>query len=349
MQIWRLNRALIPNPHRLRAGIVLQIPAPASTVIATAGTPPARTIPARTIVVRQGDTLTSIAAQTLGDARQWRALYSANRDRIHHPNLLIIGTVLRLPGPGPHGTTLPPERLPPERSASAPSSATEVRGEAAPSPTPTATDRREDAHMAPDGPKAIGGSAIEQQMARIYNEKGRFVYEQSRALGFEPAVGAACLSVESNGAGYAGKRMIIRFESHIFRRLTGRRVPVRHTGAQEEEYKALHAALKIDENAAYESISMGAAQIMGFNAQRIGYANAREMYEAFDASLKAQLAGFFSFVRTSRVLLNAARSRQWGTFAYHYNGSGYAANAYDKKMAHAYTAYKKVTAGLDYA
>ncbi len=204
--------------------------------------------------------------------------------------------------------------------------------------------------MAPDhGGLAVGQTWLEQNMAAIYNTKGRFVYQQSQALGFEAAIGAAVLSVESGGSGHVNGKLKIRFESHIFQNRSGQYVGVNHTGAQADEYAAFEQAKTVNRTAAYESISMGAAQIMGFNAQRVGYGSAEEMFDEFQVSLAAQLAGMFEFVRTSKTLHNAAKAKDWATFAYYYNGAGYKANAYDTKMANAYVAYKKVTEGLPYA
>jgi hypothetical protein len=60
-----------------------------------------------TITVRSGDTLWSIAAAVLGPdaapgevSRAWQRLYAANRERIGaDPDLIVPGTVLRLPRP----------------------------------------------------------------------------------------------------------------------------------------------------------------------------------------------------------------------------------------------------------
>lgn len=49
-------------------------------------------------VVRPGDTLSLIAARTLGDPRKWPRLLEANRAIIHNAADLEIGMQLRLPG-----------------------------------------------------------------------------------------------------------------------------------------------------------------------------------------------------------------------------------------------------------
>ncbi len=52
---------------------------------------------ARVHVVRPGETLWSIAADVIGDASLWPALYRANRDQIAEPSLLHPGQRLAIP------------------------------------------------------------------------------------------------------------------------------------------------------------------------------------------------------------------------------------------------------------
>ncbi|HEY9854994.1 MAG TPA: GH25 family lysozyme [Stenomitos sp.] len=52
----------------------------------------------RTHTVRQGETLSSIARDELGDANRWSEIYELNRDKIANPNLIYPGQVLTLPG-----------------------------------------------------------------------------------------------------------------------------------------------------------------------------------------------------------------------------------------------------------
>ncbi len=48
-------------------------------------------------VVRPGDSLWAIAQRYYGAGSLWPLLYAANADRIHNPNLIYPGEVLRLP------------------------------------------------------------------------------------------------------------------------------------------------------------------------------------------------------------------------------------------------------------
>lgn len=51
----------------------------------------------RTYTVRPGDTLSAIAERFYGRAGDWRWLYHANRSKIHDPDLIYVGQVLRVP------------------------------------------------------------------------------------------------------------------------------------------------------------------------------------------------------------------------------------------------------------
>ena len=53
---------------------------------------------ARTVRVRTGDTLTSVAERALSDPDRWTELYRANRDQLSDPDDLPVGLTLRLPG-----------------------------------------------------------------------------------------------------------------------------------------------------------------------------------------------------------------------------------------------------------
>lgn len=52
---------------------------------------------AKTHVVQKGETLSSIAARTLGSANRFHELYEANQDQLHDPNDLKLGMILRIP------------------------------------------------------------------------------------------------------------------------------------------------------------------------------------------------------------------------------------------------------------
>jgi len=71
---------------------------------------------------------------------------------------------------------------------------------------------------------------------------------------------------------------------------------------------------------------------MGFNARKLGYADAEGMVMEFVKTEDAQLVGVQRFVLANGNLAQALKEKDWKKFAFFYNGSGYAKNAYDKKL-----------------
>ena len=319
---------------------------------AAAATAPATSAAPQTYTVKGGDTLVAIAGQILGDPNLWTRLWQANRAVVASPHDIQPGMVLQIPR---DGATLParaPAPVAPARGGGADAAATGPKGTTpgtdgkkdAPGST-AATTKADDASMKPDGTPASGRGPLEAAMANLYNSKGKFITSEAGRLGIETGVAAACLMCESGGAGFVNGVLKIRFEPGVFKGYTGQRVADDHA-SQASEYAAFAQAQTLDKAMAYESISMGAAQIMGFNATNCGYGGAVDMYEDFKKSERAQVGGFFSFVGANRVLLNAAKQKDWATFALHYNGPGYKSNAYDTKLAQYYDAWQAVTSRL---
>lgn len=175
--------------------------------------------------------------------------------------------------------------------------------------------------------------------------------EEVRMGIIEPRAAAAVLDVESGGAGFGpDNRLKIRFESHVFesklqndalyarhfqhateqpwakqqyyRRNESEPWQPVHTGNQASEWMAFELARALHAEAAYASISMGAAQIMGFNAARVGYPTAAAMFEAFGRSLAHQMVGFVNYVLSDDDLVDAMLGHDWRTIALLYNGPG---------------------------
>jgi nucleoid-associated protein YgaU len=102
------NRERLPNPDRMRVGLLLVIPdrqaldgsavpAPGPGPGPAAVRDPLVAAEPRIHVVGEGETLSEIAAAHLGSARRWPEIVAANRDRIDDPDRVRPGTELRLP------------------------------------------------------------------------------------------------------------------------------------------------------------------------------------------------------------------------------------------------------------
>jgi hypothetical protein len=199
-------------------------------------------------------------------------------------------------------------------------------------------------------PNAGGGMRV---VADVWNSYGGILKQEALRLQIDPTLAAALLAAESNGRGFGPDgRLLIRFENHIFfdqwgknnqgqfftyfkfdpdQRWLGHQWRTDPNGEWQElhrdnqalEWQALTVACQLDETSALKSISMGLAQIMGFNYAAVGFADVQAMFRAFQTSVANQIAGFFRFIEANR-LLDAVRSGDLRAFAAGYNGSGQA-------------------------
>lgn len=171
------------------------------------------------------------------------------------------------------------------------------------------------------------------------------------SLQCHPADLEAIAEVESSGFGwFPDGRIKILFEKHWFYKL----IPVeartnamknglarknwispknggyKDQATADARYKLLERAIKIDREAAFQSISIGSFQIMGFNHAICGHQTAEGMFNAFCESEVYQLSALAGFL-TNKGLLSAIRSRDFQKIETVYNGGGLN-GAYAQKM-----------------
>ncbi|WP_028627676.1 N-acetylmuramidase family protein [Metapseudomonas resinovorans] len=176
------------------------------------------------------------------------------------------------------------------------------------------------------------------------------------ALGVPVAAVKAVVTVESRGNGfYTDGRPVILFERHVFRRqLAKRNIPTQLLELQHPEivnakaggyrggaaeHDRLDAAAKINRDAALESASWGLFQLMGFHWQPLGFSTLQAFVNAMYRSEGDQLQAFVAFVKANPGMHAALKARDWAKFARLYNGAEYARNAYDQKLAEAYSRF----------
>ncbi len=104
------------------------------------------------------------------------------------------------------------------------------------------------------------------------------------------------------------------------------------------ENSRLAEALNVHE-CAWNCASYGMFQIMGFNHQACGFNTAREFVDYLKAGQEAHVETFLKFISSDSRKINALKNRDWATFARLYNGSEYAQNKYDIRLAEAYQKY----------
>jgi hypothetical protein len=167
------------------------------------------------------------------------------------------------------------------------------------------------------------------------------------ALGANAAQLWAVIGVETSGCGYlSDRRPKILFERHIFRRVTGGRfdatnpslsnpTPGGYGPGGATQYERLASAMALDRQPALESCSWGIGQVMGFNAQSVGFTDVEQMVGRMSDSENAQVGAMAAFIKASG-LDGALRSQDWKRFARGYNGSDFQINAYDVRLASAF-------------
>ena len=157
----------------------------------------------------------------------------------------------------------------------------------------------------------------------------------------------AVLHVEAAGCGFLpDRRPIIRFERHIFHRLTGGQYDRSHphisnpvagnvapSGAA--QYGLLNEALLLNTQAALKSASWGLMQVLGANYALAGFSDIESMVAAMIESEKAQLDAFCSFLQSAN-LVGHLRTQDWTAFARGYNGADFERYHYDQQLEAAY-------------
>jgi hypothetical protein len=140
---------------------------------------------------------------------------------------------------------------------------------------------------------------------------------------------------EGGGAGFQNGRVIIRFEGHIFRRLTGKKFDRSHptlshpymlkcpyNGGQNNEYQRLAIAMQLDPEAAMQSCSWGMFQIMGFHYRICGFKTIHAFVDAMKEGVGTQLLIFCKFL-IAQGLDDDLREHRWAAYALRFNGVNY--------------------------
>lgn len=160
------------------------------------------------------------------------------------------------------------------------------------------------------------------------------------AKGIEPEALLAVAEVESGGKAFTvvdGKRLpLILYEYHVFYRnlpehlraeAVGRNLarprwgdlPYKRT--QSARYAQLDRARGIHEQAAYAACSWGIGQVLGENAEWLGYGTPKALAEKAMESVSGQVEVMLRFIE-KRGLRDELDARNWRGFARGYNGPG---------------------------
>lgn len=215
--------------------------------------------------------------------------------------------------------------------------------------------RNVDPAVMPDTVIPLAGlTGTKRRMAVLHNRYGGFLAELAEQFGYPEDGAAGVLAVESGGDGFnLDGTPVVRFENHQFeahlkkmsafdisrfilhfrysptKRWEGHEVRYAAQdpwedfhGSQESEHRVLQFARTFDSSSALKAQSMGIVQIMGFNHLKIGYPDVETMWVEQSAGIRAQLQGFFQFVRNDKNCDPGLKARDYVRFARGYNGPG---------------------------
>lgn len=157
----------------------------------------------------------------------------------------------------------------------------------------------------------------------------------------------AIMAVETAGCGFLNdRRPTILFERHVFHRETNGKFDTKapdlsnpraggYGTSGANQHDRLARAIDLQREAALRSTSWGLGQVMGFNAQMVGFADVGSMVAAMQASEDHQLGAMLAFIKATK-LHTALQKEDWTTFARRYNGPEFAKNRYDTKLKAAF-------------
>lgn len=182
------------------------------------------------------------------------------------------------------------------------------------------------------------------------------VVNVAKRNGVDPSGLLAVVEVESDGKSMEvdGKTPCLLFERHIFYRELKKRQPgklqaaidaglahqdwrratqYRDQGTSTKRLALIERARAIDTECANRSASWGVGQTMGFLAEELKFPNANAMLKfMMDGGIPAQVECMLREIK-NKNLIPSLNNHDWAHFARIYNGSGYAANQYDTRMA----------------
>lgn len=172
------------------------------------------------------------------------------------------------------------------------------------------------------------------------------IHNLAEINGYEFAALSAVKNVESSGHGFSlvtGK-IIIQFETSWFKRkyedwrehASGHTWVNNGVSNQVQEWKAFNDAFSINADAAMEATSIGLMQIMGFHWDELGFESVGAMWDFAKESEANQMELGIRFIKKNSLLDIALKTKDWRTFALHYNGKNYEKFNYHNRLAAEY-------------
>ena len=180
------------------------------------------------------------------------------------------------------------------------------------------------------------------------------IVAQAKTLGIEANALRAVIEVECKGSGFnADNTPVILFERHVMRQRliangqskTAETMQIKRPdlcsktsggyGLYSAQHGRLNVATQYHRTSALESASWGIGQVMGYHWKTLGYISLQAFINAMYKDEASQLEAMCRYIKVNG-LVNALKNKDWKSFARGYNGSAYAQNSYDVKLANAY-------------
>lgn len=186
----------------------------------------------------------------------------------------------------------------------------------------------------------------------IIIEKDKDIYDEvADVLEIDSKILKAFVEVETNSTNLLDGRLIIRWETHWFKKYTNYNILVHgprgyiNKECQDSEWEAFTRARDLlcegkYAREAYLSTSFGVGQVMGFNYHNLGFDSPQRMAEFIGESEENGIRSIGMFIKSHSKLLQACKDLDFAKIAYYYNGSAYARNKYDIKMKAEYDRLK---------
>lgn len=175
----------------------------------------------------------------------------------------------------------------------------------------------------------------------------------------------AVIDVESRGKGFDSQgRPLILYEPHVAYRnasspatrnaLVKAGLAYRKWGEKpypRDSYPRLLQAIKIDETAALKACSWGMFQVLGENAESLGYSSVQAFVRDMMADEENHLAAAIEFIKVNRLdddlqrlaaLKRPTTASDCSSFTRVWNGPGHLKNDYPAKMARAHNKWRGI-------
>lgn len=170
------------------------------------------------------------------------------------------------------------------------------------------------------------------------------------SIGVPAAALQALIAVEASGDGFYDNGLpVIRLERHYVARLVTPQQAAQLSPAVCSsvrggyvggvgEWDRFDQVARVSLNVAIQACSWGLGQVMGANWQAMRYVSPQSLMYVAALDENRQITLMVAFLNTSPTLVAAMNRCDWTTVARLYNGPAYADNAYDTKLASAYSA-----------